>query len=254
MPPPLLVPLAGAVILGVLVAVLTGPVLRRLPGRTPEGSRLHDGDPLPGPAAPPGLFGEAIPDDAPPHYPALATRGFALACGGLGAAASLTALALAPAPWLPLWLVWSTAFALLVSIDARTTWLPLRLTHMVWGLGSVAVILALLPLSGRAAAPADLVRVLLGGLASGLFYLVLWRLGHGLGFGDVRISPLIGALGASVSWTGWWVALVAGSLLGALWGIARILTGRRGPFAYGPWMWLGPAASLLFDAAGPGLL
>lgn len=229
--PPLLVTLTGAAGLGALVAALSGPVLRRLPGGTAV-----------------DLSGDVAPD-----YPALATRGFALACGGLAAAASLTALALAPAPWLPLWLVWSTAFAGLVSIDARTTWLPLRLTRAVWGLGLGAVGLAFLPLPGAAAAPADLVRVLLGALASGLFYLVLWRTGRGLGFGDVRISPLIGALGASVSWTGWWVALVAGSLLGALWGIARSLTGRRGPFAYGPWMWLGPAASLLFDAAGPGL-
>ncbi|QGF24205.1 prepilin peptidase [Raineyella fluvialis] len=221
---------AAAVTIGVLVAGATGPILRHLPRQAVAGCDL---------------------EDEPPDYVALAGRGFSLACGGLAAAASLTALSLAPVAWLPLWLVWASGLALLVAIDARTTWLPLRLTRAIWALGSFAVVTTLLPWSGATVSPTEVTRVLLGALSAGLFYLTLWRVGQGLGFGDVRISPVIGALGASVSWTGWWVALLAGSLLGALWGVARAVRGRRGPYAYGPWMWLGPAASLVLGAAGP---
>lgn len=246
---PMLLPVAVALTIGGLVAALAGPVLRRMPTQAASGT-----DPIAGADHPDGTDGTGDPDDVPPHYPDLATPGFALACGGLGAAASVTALTLAPAGWLPLWLVWSTLFAVLVAVDARTTWLPLRLTRGVWMVAAVAIVISALSGPdgpGVGVRTAETVRVLLGALAATAFYLLLWRVGHGLGFGDVRISPLIGALGASVSWTGWWVALLAGSVLGALWGTARSLTGRRGPFPYGPWMWLGPAASILLDAAGP---
>ncbi|WOQ15886.1 prepilin peptidase [Raineyella sp. W15-4] len=240
----MLLPVAVALTIGGLVAALTGPMLRRLPTQAPSGT-----DPTAGAERPAGT---GDPDDVPPHYPDLATPGFTLACGGLGAAATVTVLTLAPAGWLPLWLVWSTLFAVLVAVDARTTWLPLRLTRGVWMVAAVAIVISALSGPGGAGVrTAETVRVLLGALAATAFYLLLWRVGHGLGFGDVRISPLIGALGASVSWTGWWVALLAGSVLGALWGTVRSLTGRRGPFPYGPWMWLGPAASILLDAAGP---
>lgn len=229
--PPAVV-LAVAVALGAMIAVASGPLLRSLP------TSVGDSDSL-------------GPDQAP-DYAALATRRFAVACGAVGLAASALGLSLAPVRWLALWLVWATVFALLVAVDAMTTWLPLSLTRLVWGAGAAALLVAtgVGLLDGRGLGAVG--RVLLGAALAGLLYGGMWRLGHGLGFGDVRISPVLGALGASLSWSGWWLAMVAGPALGALWALGRAATGRRGPFAYGPWMWLGPAVALVAHAAGPG--
>lgn len=259
--------------LGIATGLLVGPLLRRLPAR---GAAAADADgtvsptsvstpasSVDGPSGPGSSPAASIrgveptrpvdpADDLSPDYAALATWRFALACGGVATIASLLVLGLAPWPWLPLWLVWSTVFAVLVSVDAATTWLPLSLTRLAWTAGAAAVALhAVLAVAGGPGTPGDLGRTLLGAAAAGLMYGALWRFGNGLGFGDVRISPLLGALGATLSWSGWWVAMVAGPLLGALWGIARTATGRRGPYAYGPWMWLGPAVALVAQATGP---
>lgn len=255
----------AALVLGAVTARITKPLLRRIP--PPAAEAASDGGTTDPDNAEPGRTAGAETDDngpdaptatAPdptdtaPDYGALATRRFSLACGTLAFAASLLALALAPLPWLPVWLVWATLFTVLVSVDGATTWLPLQLTRTIWAAFACALALsAVLALALGQATISDLGRVLVGAAASGAMYAMIWRVGQGLGFGDVRISPLIGALGASLSWTGWWMAVVAGPLLGALWGIARTATGRRGPFAYGPWMWLGPAAALVAQATGP---
>lgn len=245
----LILALAVAALLAAATGVATGPVLRRLP--VPAMTLGNAPVPYDPEAAAAGQD-EAPDEEQPPDYAALATHRFALACAALSLVAAFLAAALAPSPWLPLWSVWATAFAMLVMVDAATTWLPLRLTRMTWVTATVAVaIAAAIALAGGPVSLADLGRVALGAAASGAFYLLLWRVGHGLGFGDVRISPLIGALGATLSWSGWWIALVAGPLLGAVWGLVRAATGRRDAFAYGPWMWLGPAVALVVHAAGP---
>lgn len=228
MPP--LSALLVAPLLGVVAAASTGPLLRWLPRPTEH---------------PPG-------QDRPPDYGALAGRRFALACGAVASVAAALGLALAPVAWWPLWIVWATLFAVLVAIDAATTWLPLPLTRLTWAAAAATLVAyAAVAVAGGPASLQILGRVLLGALAAAALYAVLWRVGGGLGFGDVRISPILGALGATLSWTGWWVAMVAGPLLGAVWAVGRAATGRRGPFAYGPWMWLGPAAALVAQAAGP---
>ena len=56
----------------------------------------------------------------------------------------------------------------------------------------------------------------------------------GIGFGDVRFAPLVGAATAATSWTLLAWALVLGSLTGALVGLVRLALRRRGSFAYAP--------------------
>ena len=261
---PMAAAVPAALVLGAVTARITAPLLRRIPSPTTDDpSDIGTTDPvIAGPRTAgtgPAATGPRTPaptaadlSDVAPDYAALATRRFSLACGTLSLAASVLALALAPLPWLPLWLVWATLFAVLVGVDGATTWLPLHLTRTTWAAFAGALALsAVLALTLGEVTIGDVGRVLVGAVASGAMYAMIWRVGQGLGFGDVRISPLVGALGASLSWTGWWIALVAGPLLGALWGIARTATGRRGPFAYGPWMWLGPAAALVAHATGP---
>jgi leader peptidase (prepilin peptidase)/N-methyltransferase len=123
----------------------------------------------------------------------------------------------------------------LVAVDARTTWLPLGLTHAVWaatvGAAALAAFLGGAPLLGRSA---------VGALASALLYLVLWRLSRGgLGFGDVRLAPVLGAASAAAGWSTLVTTLLLGSLVGAAVGVVLALRGRRGAFAYAPSMLAG---------------
>lgn len=206
-------PLVLALVVGAATALLTPTVLRRLP------------EPAPIPEAEAGPETETkIP------YATLATAPFATVVGLLAAAAvALTAVALPPAV-LPVWLVLGTLGLLLAAIDARTTWLPLRLTRVAWVATAAALVLTALlddwPAGVRGAA---------GFLLAGALFWLIWRVtSGGFGFGDVRFAPLVGATAASVSWTLLAWALVLGSLTGAAVGLVRLASRRRGPFAYAP--------------------
>lgn len=180
-----------------------------------------------------------LPEPAEPEgktpYRELGTTGFVLACTALAAvAAVVVGLTLPTATW-PLWWVLCAPVLLLVAVDARTTWLPLGLTRVVWVLAVGATVPATFlggtPLLGRAA---------VGAGASALLYLLLWRLSRGgLGFGDVRLAPVLGAAAAADGWSTLLTALLLGSLVGALVGVVLALRGRSGAFAYAPSMLAG---------------
>jgi leader peptidase (prepilin peptidase)/N-methyltransferase len=76
-----------------------------------------------------------------------------------------------------------------------------------------------------------------------LFYGVLWLVyPAGMGFGDVKLS---GVVGLYLGWVGWGALVVgafAGFLVGGLWGIGVILFaggGRKSKIPYGPFMLVG---------------
>lgn len=94
-----------------------------------------------------------------------------------------------------------------------------------------------------------LVRSLAGSVASFAFFFVQWFIyPRGLGYGDVRLS---GLLGMALGWLGW-APLVPGVLvglvLGAVWGLLWVR--RRRHFPFGPFMMLGA----VLGAAFPGEL
>ncbi len=177
----------------------------------------------------------AEPPEPKTAYAALPTRRFVLACTALSAAgALLVALVLPEAVW-PLWWVLGAPALVLVAVDARTTWIPLPLTRAVQagaaGAGLLAAGLGGAELLARAAG---------GAVVAGLLYLLLWRLsGRALGFGDVRLAPVLGAAAAAVGWSTLLVALLLGSLVGAAVGTVLALRRRRGAFAYAPSMLAG---------------
>jgi len=251
----LLSALAGAVA-AALMGLAAPPVLRHLPtpahpappgsGNRAPGARAPDTR-APDNQAPDTQGPEAPGPDDIPDYSALARVGWVAPLAIAAAVATALVVLVAPAPWLPLWLTWSSVLVLLAAIDAATTWLPLPLTRIAWLACALATVVAL-PLG---APIAQVGRVVTGAAICGLGYVVLWSVGRGLGFGDVRMAPMIGALGASLSWDAWWLAILAGSTLGALWGIGRHLTGRRGSYAYGPWLWVGPGVALAAAALVP---
>lgn len=168
-------------------------------------------------------------------YRELPTRAFVLTCTALAAAgACLVALSLPAATW-PLWWVLCAPALVLVAVDARTTWMPLGLTHVVWAAAAGAAALATVLGGGDL-----LLRSAVGAAAAGLLYLGLWRLSRrGLGFGDVRLAPVLGAASAAVGWSALVATLLLGSLVGAAVGVVLTLRGRRGGFAYAPSMLAG---------------
>ena len=191
------------------VLVLTRPVLARLP--------------------------EPVEPDGKPPYRTLATPGFVAACTVLAAAlAVVVGLTLPRATW-PLWWVLGAPALVLVAVDARTTWLPLRLTRAVWVLAAGAAVPAAL-LGGSPL----LVRAGVGAGASAVLYLGLWRASRGgLGFGDVRLAPVLGAAAGAVGWSTLLATLLLGSLVGAAVGVVLALRGRPGAFPYAPSMLAG---------------
>lgn len=180
-----------------------------------------------------------LPEPAEPEgkslYGALPTRRFVVTCTALAAGcAAVVGVTLPVATW-PLWWVLCAPALVLVAVDARTTWLPLTLTRVVWaatlGATTLATILGGAPLLGRSAA---------GAVAAALLYLVLWWLSRGgLGFGDVRLAPVLGAASAAVGWPTLFTSLLLGSLVGAAVGVVLALRGRPGAFAYAPSMLAG---------------
>jgi len=169
----------------------------------------------------------------------------------LAGLAAMTVLAQAalwfvPPEQRPLWLVYSSAVATLVWVDGCTTWLPARLSWLVTGELAVAAGVAVLLAVDR---PQLLARLLVGAAAACLLWWGFYRLSRGgFGFGDVRLAPLTGAMGATLGMTGWFAALLAGSAMAAVWGL---ISARRHPapgtvkgFAYGPWLWAGPYVAL----------
>ena len=202
------------VVLLVLVAavpVLVGsrPLLRRLPE----------------PADPEGK----------PLYRDLPTRGFVGVCTALAAVGACLVAVTVPSSVWPVWWVLCAPALVLVAVDARTTWLPLGLTRLVWaaaaGATGLTTFLGGTALLGRSA---------VGAASAALLYLALWRLsGRGLGFGDVRLAPVLGAAGAAVGWSTLFATLLLGSTVGAVVGVVLTLRGRPGAFAYAPSMLAG---------------
>ena len=153
-------------------------------------------------------------------------------------------IAAAPPAVRPAWVVWTSAVLVLVYVDARTTWLPIRANHFAAACLIAAVAAGLI--IDPAGWPAAALRAIGGAAAAGGLFWLPWRLSNSLGFGDVRLAAMTGALAAlgSVQW--WFLAIFAGSVASACWGLITALWRRRHPspygraFPYGPGLWLGP--------------
>ncbi len=192
------------------MAVLTRPILRRLP--------------------------EPAIGEGKPRYADLATPRLVAGCTLLAGAGVIMGWLTAPPAIQPLWWVLSSLGVLLTAIDALTTWLPLRLTQAAWVAMAAALLLSL-PLG---ADWSTVLRAVTGAGLAGLLYFGVWLVSRGgLGFGDVRFAPLVGAATAAHSWSLLIWAMLLGSALGALYGIVRLARRRAGPFPYAPVMLLG---------------
>ncbi|MFD4589870.1 prepilin peptidase [Streptomyces rubiginosohelvolus] len=213
--------------------------------------------PAPGPETPGP--GDLAPEAPGPHTPApaapvretptppayapttLAPLVTVLACVALAAATGAR-------PELVGWLALAPVAVLLAVVDRRVHRLPDPLTLP---LAAAAVLL----LGGAALLPGHAgswTSGLLGGLALGGFYLLLFLINpNGMGFGDVKLAL---ALGVALGWYGWTVLFVggfAGFLFGAAYGLALVLlrrAGRRTGIPFGPFMIAGALTGVLLGA------
>ncbi len=158
---------------------------------------------------------------------------------------AVLALRLGPDPVLPAYLYLAAVGIALALIDLDVRRLPDALT-----LPAYPVTAGLLGLGAALGSDSgQLLRALLGALAMAGCYLVLF-LAHprGMGFGDVKLS---GVLGLATAWFGWaelLVGLFAGFLLGGLWGIALLASrraSRSSALPFGPFMLAGALLAVL---------
>jgi leader peptidase (prepilin peptidase)/N-methyltransferase len=145
--------------------------------------------------------------------------------------------------------LWLAAAGLaLALIDIDTKRLPDAITKPSWVVVGVVLVVAALT-------DADfqhLERAGFGALALGGFYALLWFVyPGGMGFGDVKLAPTLGALLAWVSWGALAVGAFGGFLLGGVFGIALIALGRGGrksKVPFGPFMLLGALVGIFFGS------
>lgn len=244
-----------AVIGGVLVAGAGGwfvPwLIARIPEVEPETEPVTDveaegvAEPETEAAAEPDAVTDAAdppePFDRIAALPGLAWRAAlvaAVAGGLLGAALG----------WDWAWLLWVPlvpAYVALGLVDWRTRLLPTFVIARLY-----VAMLALILVGWAVTRDTDaVVHAALGWLVYGGLFVVLWFVyPRGLGYGDVRLS---GLLGLGLGWLGWgpvlvgmYAGLILGGVLGLLLSLVHVVDRRNNPF--GPYMLVGALIGVLW--------
>lgn len=135
----------------------------------------------------------------------------------------------------------------LALVDWRTTLLPTRVIAPTYAVTVLLVVVAALADQSRE----GLVHAAIGWAVMGGVFFVLWFIyPRGLGYGDVRLSGILGIALGYLGWselaTGIYGAFLIGGLGGALLSVLRIVDRKRFPF--GPFMLV---AALVAVAVGP---
>ncbi|MFG1819902.1 prepilin peptidase [Kribbella sp. NPDC049174] len=180
-------------------------------------------------------------------YADLAGRRAAYWCGLLAAVSGgLLGWVLGTTAVLVAWLLLAVAGAVLGYIDARTRYLP---SAIIWP-SYLVIGLALLGAAVVSGEWGSLRRAVLAGVIGFAVFYVLWFVfPRGVGFGDVRLS---GLLGLALGWLGWGefiTGLYGGFFLGAIVGIAliaaKVMT-RKQMVPFGPFMLIGALGGVVF--------
>ena len=131
--------------------------------------------------------------------------------------------------------------------DFRARLIPDRISFRSLGIGA-ALLVVFSAIDGSAR---RLDEAFLGAVIAAAIYFVIYLVGRGrnFGFGDVKLSPLIGMFTAFDSWPSFGLAIVLGFLIGGVAGLLLLISrlkGFREHFAFGPFMVLGAYISLLY--------
>jgi len=181
-------------------------------------------------------------------YASLPSRGRLGILAALSLAAQ-AATAVAPAEQRGLWLVLGSSVLTLIWVDGLTTWLPTVFARIC--LAQLVIATAV------GAVWSDdptrlLLRAVIGAATAWLLWWLIWRLTRGgVGYGDVRLAPLLGLVTGASGLDVWMAALLGGALSGVVWGLVRHRRRRPAPgtrtgFAYGPALWTGPYLAVIW--------
>ncbi len=220
---------------GVLVPTLIGRVPEPSPEEpSPDADPATDEQPAKPPApvqAPKELYADIA---RRPHLAFICAAASALAGGLLGAALGWSWPLIYLVPLVPLMVALS-------AIDFRTQLLPTRLITP----GYVIVLVGLMIAWIATRDTSDLIRAGLGWLIAGGVFFLLWAIyPRGMGYGDVRLSGVLGLALGSLGWAPLLVGIYAGFLIFGLPGLVLALARwdralLKTSFPFGPFMIIG---------------
>jgi leader peptidase (prepilin peptidase) / N-methyltransferase len=237
---------AWAALLGGAAGVVGGAavpwVIRRLPEPPPEpepeeGAELTPAQKVALEEGPKELYADL---GARPRLPLYTALGSGAAGALIGWVTGLDWLLLLLLPLAPIG-------TLLAVVDLRTRLLP-RIVVIPATLAAIGYGLAAWPLTGD---PDPLVRGLIGMVAARAVFWVLWFIrSAGMGFGDVRLSALLGFVLAYLGWPEYAVGLYSGFLIFGLPGlILAVVRWDRSllkkAFPFGPFLLVGALLGIL---------
>jgi leader peptidase (prepilin peptidase)/N-methyltransferase len=146
-------------------------------------------------------------------------------------------------PELPAYLYLAAVSIALAGIDIDVKRLPDVLTLPSYGVGTVLLAVASL------GEPYALLRALLGAAAMfAVYFGICFAYPAGMGFGDVKLSGVLGLYTAWLGWDVWATGLLLGFFSGGLFGMVLVAAGRGGrktAIPYGPFMILGGFLAIL---------
>lgn len=144
---------------------------------------------------------------------------------------------------LPAYLYLAAVGLALAVIDLDVKRLPDVLTLPSYGVA--VVLLGVASLS----APHALLRAVLGGVAMfALYFALCFAYPAGMGFGDVKLSGVLGLYTGWLGWDVWGAGLMLGFFLGGFFGLGLLLVkkaGRKTAVPFGPFMLLGVFVAIL---------
>lgn len=205
----------------------------------------------------PGCGAAIAPRDNVPVVSWLALRGRCRSCGGRISARyplvevatavlfALTALRLGADAALPAFLVFVAALVAITPIDLELRIVPNRIVYPTLFVSAPLLVLAA-AIDGDWASARE---AAVGGVAAFALFFVLWYVSpRGMGYGDVRLS---GVIGMFLGWLGLWevaLGLFLAFLSASVIGVALMAAGHKGrkdAIPFGPFLALGAVLAVL---------